>query len=82
MRFIHLSDSFMRDLWIRVYAHAFLRGSHVFPGVELHKESPEYESLGFVDVWKGKYHGNLVCIKAIRTRKKDNLGKIKKVFES
>lgn len=69
----------MRDLWIRLYIHALLRALHVFPGVELGAESPEYEPFGFVDVWRGNYHGNPVCIKAIRTRNSANLRKIKMV---
>ena len=157
---IHLSDSFMRDLWIRLHVHALLRGSRIFDGVELFPdakpstakpptpatsigtepsttgwsisagssttvgsstlvetatiaesptnaksptntepstnvgsptspgppadikpftEPPKFEPSGFVDVWGGSYHGNLVCIKAIRTRNKSNLQKIKKV---
>ena len=42
-------------------------------------EPPDFEPSGFVDVWRGKYHGNPVCIKAVRTRNKSNLQKIKKV---
>ena len=69
----------MRDLWVRVYVHALLRGLYVFPGVQLVMESPAFEALGFVDVWRGNYHGNPVCIKSIRTRDPSNLKKIKKV---
>ena len=43
---------------------------------------PDFEPSGFVDVWRGNYHGNPVCIKAIRTRNKSNLQKIKKVHDS
>lgn len=82
MRRVHLSDTFMRDLWTRLYVYALLRGLYVFPDVEVSAESPEYESFGFVDVWKGNSHGNPVCIKAIRTRNSANLQKIKMVHDS
>ena len=84
----------MRDLWIRLHVHALLRGSHVFDGVELFPDArpsttakwsttpPDFEPYGFVDVWRGNYRGNPVCIKAIRTRNKANLRKIKKVHDS
>ena len=62
--------------------HALLRGSHIFPGVEPSTGSPDFDPLGLADVWKGNYHGNPVCIKAIRTRNKSNLEKIKKVHGS
>jgi hypothetical protein len=71
----------MRDLWIRLYVNALLHGMHVFRDVELSAESPDFEPLGFVDVWRGNYRGNPVCIKAIRTRNKSNLQKIKRVRE-
>lgn len=74
---MHLNDSLMRDLWIRLYVHALLRGSRVFPGLELCSGSPGYEPLGFTDIWKGRYHGSEVCIKTIRTP--TNLEKIKRV---
>ena len=45
-------------------------------------KSPEFEPSGFVDVWRGSYHGNPVCIKAIRTRNESTLGKIKRVHGS
>ncbi|KAF9649121.1 kinase-like protein [Thelephora ganbajun] len=80
VRLLHLSNSFMQDLWIRLYVHALLRGSHVFPGVELWNDSPDYDSLGFVDTWKGSLHEDLICIKAIRTRSMTNLEKIKRTF--
>ena len=138
----------MRDLWIRLYVHALLRGSYVFNGVEMFPDTkppataksptnaepsttesftsaqsstivetativevltnakspnnakpstnmesstnagpsstklPGFEPSGFVDVWRGNYRGNPVCIKAIRARNKSNLHKIKKVRDS
>lgn len=77
---LRLSSSSMESLWTRIYVHALLRGSHIFPGVELSTGPPDFDPLGLVDVWKGNYHGNPVCIKAIRMRKKSNLEKIKKTF--
>ncbi|KAF9641989.1 hypothetical protein BDM02DRAFT_2861287 [Thelephora ganbajun] len=80
VRLLYLSNSFMQDLWIRLHVHALLRGLPVFPDVELRKDSPNYEPLGFVDIWKGDYRGNPVCIKAIRTRSTTNSEKIKRTF--
>ena len=34
--------------------------------MELCDESPGYTIFGLADVWKGNYHGEPVCIKAIR----------------
>ncbi|KAF9789587.1 hypothetical protein BJ322DRAFT_546243 [Thelephora terrestris] len=73
----------MRDLWIRLFVHALLRGSYIFTDLQFPEppaESPTFEPSGFIDVWRGKYHGNPVCIKFIRTRNKANLRKIKKIF--
>ena len=64
---------------VQTYAHAALRGSYVFPTVELFDESPGYEPYGLVDVWKGKYHGDQVYIKAIRIRDTRFLDEIKRV---
>lgn len=77
---VHLSDAVMRDLWVRVHAHALLRGLYIFPDVEICAEGPKYVPLGFMDVWRGNYRGNPVCIKAIRSRNTAHLGKIKKIF--
>jgi hypothetical protein len=51
----------------RLYTHALLLESRIFPNVELCDESPDYTPYGFADIWKGSYHGEPVCIKAIRT---------------
>jgi hypothetical protein len=75
----------MRDLWIRLYVHALLRGSYIFTDLQFPEppaESPTFDPSGFIDVWRGKYHGNPVCIKFIRTRNKANLRKMKKVHGS
>lgn len=41
-----------------------------------------FASGGFMDVWKGRYEGNAVCIKAFRTYSDDSLSKIKqRLFE-
>jgi len=50
----------------RLYAQALLRGSRIFPDVELCDESTDYDPFGFADIWKENYHGDQVCIKAIR----------------
>ena len=63
----------------RLYAHALLRGSHIFPNIELCDESPDYDPFGFTDVWRGNYRGDQVCIKAIRTRDTSSLAMIKRV---
>jgi len=63
----------------RLYAHALLHGSHIFPGIELLNESPDYEPRGFMDVWRGNYHGRQVCVKSIRIRNTTHLKEIKKV---
>ena len=71
----HLSS----DLWIRLYAHALLRESRIFPNVELCDESPDYAPTGLTDIWKGDRYGELVCIKTIRTRHPVNLREITSV---
>ena len=38
-----------------------------------------FASGGFADVWKGRYNGNPVCVKAFRAYTADNLAKIKQV---
>jgi len=53
----------------RLYAHALLRTSYVFSDmIKLGDESPDYDPFGFTDIWKENYHGDQVCIKAIRIR--------------
>jgi len=66
----------------RLYVHALLRGSHIFPNIELCDGSPDYDPLGFMDIWKENYRGDQVCIKAIRIRNTTSLEKIKKVRDS
>lgn len=58
----------MLHLWLRLYAHALLRESQIFPGLELYDESPGCSRNGFADTWKGTHCGELVCIKVIRTQ--------------
>ncbi|KAF9649128.1 kinase-like protein [Thelephora ganbajun] len=82
VRLLHFSSSFMQGLWTRLHVHALLRGLHVFPDVESWNDSQDYEPLGFTDIWKGYYHGDLVCIKTIRTRSMAHLEKIKSVHDS
>ena len=53
-------------LWFRLYAYATLLESRIFPDMELCDEFLEYTPFGFADIWKGNYHGELVCIKAVR----------------
>ena len=38
-----------------------------------------YVPFGFADIWKGKYHGEPVCIKAVRETKPVSLRAIKKM---
>jgi len=59
--------------------HTLLRESRIFPSVDLCEESPDYMAAGFADIWKGKYHGELVCVKAIRTQYPICLMEIEKV---
>jgi hypothetical protein len=39
-------------LWFRLYTHALLLESRIFPDMELDDESPDYIPFGFVDTWK------------------------------
>ena len=64
------------DLWLRLYAHALLRESQIFPGIKLCDESPGCSSGAFADIWKGDYRGEPVCVKVIRTRQWTLLKKI------
>ena len=59
--------------------HAVIRALNIFPNVELSGGSPDYQPLGFLDIWKGYYYGDQVCIKAIRTRSTVHLAEIKRV---
>lgn len=59
--------------------HTLLRESRIFPSVELCDESPDYTAAGFADIWKGRYHGEQVCVKAIRTQYPICLMEIEKV---
>jgi uncharacterized protein Usg len=56
------------NLQFRLYTHALLLESQIFPNVELCDESPDFTPFGFTDIWKGIYHGELVCIKVIRAQ--------------
>jgi len=47
--------------------------------MELCDESPDCLPNGFVDIWKGYYRGELVCIMVIRTQALTSLRKIKDV---
>ena len=58
----------LKALWSRLYAHAVLLESRIFPSAELCDESPDYVPYGIADTWKGNYHGELVYIKGIRSR--------------
>ena len=69
----------MSPLRLRLYTHALLRESRVFPNLELCDEFPDYTPFGFADIWKGNYHGEPVYIKAIRTREWSPLREIKRV---
>ena len=69
-------------LWLRLYAHALLRESRIFPNVELYDKLPDYVSVGFADIWMGNYHTDPICIKVIRTLDPVRLMEIKKVRNS
>ena len=69
-------------LWFRLYAHALLCESRIFPDVELCDESPDYMATGFTDIWKGNYHGELVCIKAVRAQYQTDLKEVESVCNS
>ena len=69
-------------LWRRIYTHALLLDSQIFPSIELSDESPEYTLSGITDFWKGIYRGEPVCIKAIRTQDPIRLKEIKRVYGS
>jgi hypothetical protein len=56
-----------------------LRGSQIFPGVELCDESPDYALYGLADIWKGNYHEEPVCIKAIQTQDMTCLREVRRV---
>jgi uncharacterized protein Usg len=66
-------------LWFRLYTHALLLESRIFTNIELCDEFLGSMPTGFTDIWKGKYHGELVCIKAIQTRDLFCLREIKRV---
>jgi len=76
---IGFDDSLRWSLLFTLYAHALLRGSHIFPDVELCDESPDYDPFGFTDIWKVNHHGDQVCIKVIRMGDTHRLGIIKRV---
>jgi len=59
--------------------HALLRGSRIFPGLELWDKPPDYTPLGFTDIWKGEYHGKLVCVKVVRGQLLKELKEVKRV---
>jgi len=56
------------DPWTRLLIHALLRGSQIFPGLELCDKPPDYAPRGFTDIWKGEYHGEPVCVKVVRVQ--------------
>ena len=69
----------MLNLWLRLYAHALLRESGIFPGIELCDQPPDCVYNGFADIWKGNYRGRSVCVKVIRTQDRTPLRDIEKV---
>ena len=72
----------MTRLWVRLRTHALLRESRIFPDVELCDELLDSMPYGFTDMWRGNYHGELVCIKAIRAQDPAHLKEIKSVCGS
>ena len=67
------------DPWTRLLAHALLRESRIFYGLELCDKPPGYTPRGFTDIWKGEYNGELVCVKVIRGRKLTFLREVERV---
>jgi len=65
--------SILSDPWTRLLTHALLRGSRVFPGLELCDKPPDYTYDGFTDIWKGEYDGEPVCVKVVRRRQLSGL---------
>jgi hypothetical protein len=69
-------------LRFRLYALALLYESRIFPNLELCDESLFYSDDGLTDLWRGYYGGELVCIKAIRTRDQTHIREIESVCSS
>ena len=69
-------------LRFRLYTHALLLESRIFPNLELCDEVPDCTACGFADTWKGSYHGKLVSIKAIRSGNPARLREIERVRAS
>jgi hypothetical protein len=69
----------MFRLWLRLYTHALLLDSQIFPNTTLCDEYLGYTPSGTPDTWKGNRHGVPVCIKAIRTQDLMCMNKIKGV---
>lgn len=70
------------DLWLRLYAHALLRESKIFPNINLDDWPQDYKLLGLADIWRGDYRGEPVCVKVIRTQDRIPLTRIKAVGSS
>ena len=68
-------------LWFRLYTHALLLESSIFPNVELYDISPDFTPFGFTGIWKGNHHGEPVCIKAIRATNLTRLGGVKRICD-
>ena len=72
----------MLDIWLRLYTHALLVESRIFPDVELCDRHLDCSFYGFTDVWKGKYRGEPMCFKVIRTQDRAPLMKTAQVGKS
>ena len=70
---------FNSDPGTRLLTHALLRGSQIFPGLELCDNPPDYTPLGFADIWKGEYRAKPVCIKVARYQRLDDLREVERV---
>jgi len=68
-----------QDLETRLFTHALLRGSRIFPGLELYDHTPDYTPLGFTDIWKGEYHGDPVCVKVVRGKRLNCIREVERV---
>jgi hypothetical protein len=47
--------------------------------MKLRDKSLDYTPFGFADIWKGKYRGQAVCIKAVRETEQNSLREIERM---
>jgi len=59
--------------------HSLLRGSQIFPDLQLCDKPPKYTSRGYTDIWKGEYYGEPVCVKVVRGQELRCLREVERV---